>query len=162
MGQFERGPYFPVTHLEWSGMESYTRIYAAVGLAAVVAIYLVISGTWPFDPVPIRLSSSPSLWQLLLADRLTRGFLRLAIVAVTGYLVASIVALVAQNRWITRFSSSGLSTEEAGKAAKTVERLEEQLDQLTNERDQLLRLLDVDSPPKEGTMLEQGENGGSE
>lgn len=70
----------------------------------------------------------PSLWQFLLSDRVTLGFLRAAIAGLVLYVAISIPALVAGGRWLRGFGTSGLTADDA----KVVTDLEAKVVDLTN------------------------------
>lgn len=83
-----------------------------LGLAAVV----VIGGIAAADLWVFRSSTDPtvdSFWKMLSSDRATGGFVRVAIVALSLYVVVSVVALVAGGRWLKAFSPGGLETDPA-------------------------------------------------
>jgi hypothetical protein len=80
------------------GRLSTESVHRLVGGAAVIGLVILAVGKWwPFNahPQTLRAYSSPTLWQLVLSDRLTLGFVRAAIalavvyglVAVTGALI---------------------------------------------------------------------------
>ena len=127
-----------------------------VALALVfLAILLAAGRAWPFDASPPR--EHASLWQLLLADRLTLGFVRLALVAVALFVVASVPALIMGGRWLKTFGTSGLTADEAvdTTAALTRARLElagvrEELEAVKKERDQAVATGKTGSRSRDG------------
>ena len=120
------------------------RLQALTATIAVgAAIVLAATDVWPFNTRPPRLEPKPSLWQLLLSDRALLGFARLALVALTLFVIASVPALVVAGRWLKAFGTSGLSADEAAEASEAVETLQreveglnEKLDRVTRERNQ--------------------------
>jgi hypothetical protein len=103
---------------------------AAVGLAA--------THSWPFDghPHTVAYYDDPSVWQFLFGDRLMVGFVRLALVALVLYLVASVPALAVAGRWMKGFGASGLATDDAQAADKSIKVLQEEVADLTQELDE--------------------------
>lgn len=89
-----------------------TRQWVLVGIVVAGAFGVAVSGSWVFRSSP---SARPnvSLWQLLLSDRWTLGFVRIAVFLLALYAIASIAALVAGGRWIKGFGAGGLSADDA-------------------------------------------------
>ena len=75
---------------------------------------------WPFatHPAPLRSYAHPSVWQFLLSDRVTLGFVQAVIAALVLYVAASVPALVAGGRWLRAFGTSGLTADDAQDAGK--------------------------------------------
>jgi len=69
---------------------------ACAAAAVALAILLAAQRSWPFDASQPRLPGRPSLSQLLLSDHITFGFLRLALVMLAVFVVASVPALAAR------------------------------------------------------------------
>ena len=123
-----------------SRLPSRRRVQALAALSALLtAIVLAATSVWPFATTPPPLESKPSLWQLLLSDRATLGFARLALVALTLFVIASVPALLVAGRWLKAFGTSGLSADDAAQADATVERLESELQRLTANLEQVTR-----------------------
>jgi hypothetical protein len=99
----------------------------AVGLVALAATW----PWWPFNSDSQKLSPDPSIWQFLLSDQVTLGFIRAGIAALVLYLAISIPALVAGGRWMRAFGTSGLTADEAQSTRRTVADLEAKLDDVT-------------------------------
>jgi hypothetical protein len=119
------------------------RLELAAAAAAVTgALALALPPThWPFDSgMPSR---DPSLWQLLLADRLTLGFVRLSLVLLALFVIGSIPALMTAGRWMKGVGSTGVTADDASSdrshATDEIDRLRRRLNELTVERDALLR-----------------------
>lgn len=112
------------------------QIGAAIVLVATVAF--AVWRIWPFDAKPIPFGSDPSLWQLILSDRITLGFLRLALIALGAFVATSVVALAIAGRWLKGFGTDGLTADDADKAESSIADLEEQVEELTDERDEAL------------------------
>ena len=116
---------------------------AAAGIAVVAVVAVVAASTvaatqhWVFaETLPVR-KKDPSLAQLVLADRATVGFIRLAIVLLAVYVIASVPALVIAGRWSKGFSTTALTADDAV-AADTpgvVAGRRHQIEALTKERD---------------------------
>ena len=117
--------------------------------AVVVAILLAAGSAWPFDASRPKLPAKPSLWQLLLSDHVTLGFVRLAVVMLAAFVVASVPALVAGGRWLKSFGAGGLIADDADDLRRALEATERELDRTTRdleavkkERDDLKALID--------------------
>lgn len=83
---------------------------AAAGATAVALALALPPAHWPFDAsLP---SHDPTLWQFLLADRLTLGFVRLSVVLVALFVIASVPALFAAGRWLRVVGPSGVTADE--------------------------------------------------
>jgi hypothetical protein len=89
-------------------------VQLATGTAAVAgAILLAAQRAWPFDASRPKLPARPSLWQLLLSDHVTLGFVRLAFVMVAVFIVASVPALVVGGRWLQGLGAAGFIADDA-------------------------------------------------
>jgi hypothetical protein len=114
----------------------------ALALVAVT-ILLAANGWWPFDTSPPELPKRrPSFWQFLLADRLTLGFVRLGVVMLALFVVASVPALIAGGRWLKGAGTSGLTADDAIGATEALVRMEEKLERTTNDLETLKRQRD--------------------
>lgn len=80
---------------------------ASAAAAVILAILLAAQSTWPFDASRPKLPPKPSLWQLLLSDYVTLGFVRLALVMLAVFAIASVPALAAGGRWLKSFGAGG-------------------------------------------------------
>jgi hypothetical protein len=116
---------------------------AAVG----AAILLASQRTWPFAASRLRLPVRPSLWQLLLSDHVTLGFVRLAFVMLAVFVIASVPALVAGGRWLKSFGAGGLIADDAAylhgaleATERELERTARDLEAVTKERDEAVAL----------------------
>lgn len=116
------------------------RIRQQVGAVIILlaAVGLALGRVWPFDAKPIPLGEDPSVWQIILSDRVTLGFLRLSLIALGAFVAMSVVALAIAGRWLKGFGKEGLTADDASKAEKSIEDLEDQVRELTDERDQAL------------------------
>jgi hypothetical protein len=131
-----------------------TQRRVAVALVSV-AILLAVSRSWPFDAAPPRVKTDePSLWQFLLADRLTLGFVRLGLAMSALFVVASIPALIVGGRWLRGFGPSGLIADDAADAAAALARaqhelaeIREELEAVEKERDEARAALKAVKPP---------------
>jgi hypothetical protein len=136
-------------------VKTWQRLVALAVLGVVVWLAFDKSH-WPFkdEPQEVATMEDPSFWDYLLADRLTLGFVRLALVAFATFVLLSTVALVLAGRWMKGFSSSGMAADDAESASVALERYERrteqmasamasaagQIDRLTTERDEYQRL----------------------
>lgn len=78
-------------------------------LAVVVIGGIAAAGLWVFR-TPTD-STVDSFWKILSSDRAAAGFVRVAIVALSLYVVISVVALVAGGRWLKAFNARGLEAD---------------------------------------------------
>jgi hypothetical protein len=122
------------------------RIGAVVIVGA--AIIFALAGLWPFDSSPRTLPADPKLWQLMLSDQVTLGFIRLGLILLAVFVVASVPALIIGGRWIKGFGTSGLTADDAADADQALEDAKAKLDDTTaqlevvrQERDQALSLV---------------------
>jgi hypothetical protein len=100
-----------------------------------IAAFIVVGGilllawaqAWPFDsdPQTIEHFDSPSVWQYLFSERYVLGYVRLALIFASLFVVASVTALAFAERWISGFG--GLSVDEKERAEDHISGLEERL-----------------------------------
>jgi hypothetical protein len=102
---------------------------AAIGLA----IFLAANRAWPFDAARPRLPARPSLWQLLLSDHMTLGFVRLAFVMLAVFVIASVPALVAGGRWLKGFGAGGFVADDAANLRSALDATRRELDRTTRD-----------------------------
>jgi len=118
---------------------------AALAILGLVA-GLIASRTWLFDGHPHTIAhyQHPTIWQLLLADRIMVGFAHLAIIALVVYIVISVPALAIAGRWLKGFGTSLTSddvvTQDADSSIKT---LQAKIRELTEELDDAENQIDV-------------------
>lgn len=96
-------------------------ILVALTSILVVSI-LAFRDLWVFRTAPPALPADPekvSLWQFILSDRATLGFVRLAVIMVGVYALASIPALIVSGRWLKGFGASGVTADDAAAAQTT-------------------------------------------
>jgi hypothetical protein len=122
---------------------------ASAAAAVVLAIFLAAQSAWPFDTSRPKLPARPSLWQLLLSDHVTLGFVRLAVVMLAAFVIASVPALVAGGRWLKSFGAEGLIADDAADLRSALEATERELERTTRdleavkkERDEARALID--------------------
>jgi hypothetical protein len=108
---------------------------AAVGLA----ILLATQSAWPFDASGPKLPARPSLWQLLLSDHVTLGFVRLAFVMLAVFVIANVPALVAGGRWLKSFGAGGFIADDAGDLRGALEATKRELDRTTRDLEAMKR-----------------------
>ena len=121
------------------------QLSVALALVAVSILLAAVRG-WPFGASPPRMAETkPSLWQLLLTDRVTLGFVRLALVLASVFVVASVPALIVGARWLRGFGPSGLSADDGadtnaplGHLVAAIGTLEAELEAVRKERDAAL------------------------
>lgn len=134
--------------------QTYWTAAGALVAALVAAIVLAQAETWPFNTLSQRptLEESRSFWQIVLSDRLTFGFFRMALVLFFLYLIASIPVLILHGRWITSLSPTGAKadevTQQAASADKTISDLRAQVTRLEKERDDLYEMIRVETQPE--------------
>lgn len=102
---------------------------AVAGVAAVFVAYLAWASRWPFDAKPANVESfrDPSIWQYLLSDKYVLGALQLGLTALALYIFVSVPALAVAARWAKAFGTSGVATDDAAQAKKTLEDYEKEL-----------------------------------
>jgi ABC-type multidrug transport system fused ATPase/permease subunit len=123
------------------------QLLAAV-IALGAAVVTAVADWWPFDAQQITLPANPTLWQLMLSDDITLGFVRLGLVMLALFVIASVPALIVGGRWIKGFGTSGLTADDAAVASNALEKtethrdhLQRELDAVKQERDQAISLL---------------------
>jgi hypothetical protein len=111
------------------------RVVQLVSAAAAVALAIVLAAqsAWPFDAGRPKLPARPSLWQLLLSDHVTLGFVRLAFVMLAVFVIASVPALVAGGRWLKSFGAGGLVADDGADLRRALEASERQVEQVTSD-----------------------------
>ena len=123
------------------------------GLGAVLAAVVVLaSGSWPV-PDAVR---GDHIVDTLLGDRVLVGILRLAVVVVALYAIASVPALVAGGRWVKGLGTSGILADDARieSGASTLEAdrrlyaLQKRNDELEGIVDDLWALVEIETAPE--------------
>jgi hypothetical protein len=104
---------------------------AFAAAAVALAILLAAESAWPFDASRPKLPAKPSLWQLLLSDHVTLGFVRLALVMLAVFVIASVPALVAGGRWLRSFGAGGLIADDTADLRGALEATERELERTT-------------------------------
>jgi hypothetical protein len=102
--------------------------WIAAGIVSAVVLALAAIGrTWPFRSIPVGIEGTgkPSVWQYVLSDRTTLGFVRLTLVFAGLFVIASVIALAVRGRWIRGLGGLSVDEKEAGK--ERIEELEAQL-----------------------------------
>jgi hypothetical protein len=109
-----------------------------------VAALLAVTGCWPFNGKPTTESqvASPSLMQFLIGDRIMLGMVRLLLLAVAAFALASLAAFLSRGRWLKALSAKGWDVDERQEASGTIGDFEAEIDQVTRERDEALRELE--------------------
>jgi hypothetical protein len=122
------------------------RVGAA--LIVLVAIVFAITNVWPFDASPPKLPADPTIWQLMLSDDTTLGFVRLGLVLLTVFVVARVPALIIGGRWLKGFGTTGLTADDAADASQALDDAKAKLDDTAHqlevvkqERDEALELV---------------------
>ncbi len=111
----------------------------AASTAAVLAVALAVAGVVFFraganDP-------KEPFWRLLLSDRVTLGFVRLATVALALYVISSVAALAAGERWLKSLSAGGFEADEIRASDEELAKLEAGSRAIERDLDQVIRLL---------------------
>jgi hypothetical protein len=111
-------------------------VAAATGVASAVTLAAWPSH-WPFDARPP--GGDASVWDFLLSDRLTLGFVRLSLVLLSLFVIASVPALFAAGRWLKGFAG-GVAADDSvvSHLQRDIEELRQQLLRVTAQRDQAL------------------------
>ena len=139
-----------------SRLISRRRAEIALLLVAGIVILLARREAWPFNAeLPIGTPDS-SVWSVLIRDRLTLGFVRLALLASALYVVGSIAVRSAHNQWLTKLGPTEVGRAELDRAAQTIDDLQTLVSQLTEERDGYRSLLEEETAPGEATGVERG------
>ena len=106
---------------------------ASAAAAVVLAILLAAGSVGPFDAARPKLPEKPSLWQLLLSDHVTLGFVRLAFVMLAVFVIASVPALVVGGRWLKSFGVGGLIADDGADLRHALEAAERQVERTTRD-----------------------------
>jgi ABC-type multidrug transport system fused ATPase/permease subunit len=122
--------------------------WVGAALIVLVAIVFAITNVWPFDASPPKLPADPTIWQLMLSDDTTLGFVRLGLVLLTVFVVASVPALIIGGRWLKGFGTKGLTADDAADASQALDDAKAKLDDtahqlevIKQERDEALELV---------------------
>ena len=122
--------------------------WVGAALIVLVAIIFALTNVWPFDASPPKLPADPTIWQLMLSDDTTLGFVRLGLVLLTVFVVASVPALIIGGRWLKGFGTTGLTADDAADASQALDdakaKLDDtarQLEAVKQERDEALELV---------------------
>ena len=114
--------------------------YAGAGLGIAVGVVAAAAGIWVFrQQVPP--ASESSFWRFLLSDRATLGFLRMAVLMIALYVIASAAALIIGGRWIKSVSTAGFTADDMRSGTTTIAALKEDLATARRERDEALQVL---------------------
>ena len=109
------------------------QLSAALILVAI-AILLALNRWWPFNTSPPKLpENKPTFWQFLLSDHLTLGFVRLGVVMLAVFVIASVPALITGGRWLKGFGTAGLTADDAADATDALKKANAELDKATKE-----------------------------
>jgi hypothetical protein len=81
------------------------------------------------------------MWRVVLADRVTLGFVRLAALGLAVYVLASIAALTASGRWIKAFTTAGLEADDLAGSTSDLTYLLSRLQETERELDEANRLV---------------------
>jgi hypothetical protein len=116
-----------------------TRQYALAVAVLGGAVVVAVTGSWVFRASPRQ--PNASLWELVLSDRWTLGFVRVAVFLLALYAIASIAALVAGGRWIKGFGAGGLSADDAVETDKWVAETQRELERARQSHDLVAEVL---------------------
>ena len=73
----------------------------------------------------------------MLSDDTTLGFVRLGLVLLTVFVVASVPALIIGGRWLKGFGTTGLTADDAADASHALEEAKAKLDDTTKQLEEL-------------------------
>jgi hypothetical protein len=119
--------------MEFTVTRRTAQLLTALALVAI-AILLALNRWWPFNTSPPGLpKDKPTFWQFLLSDHLTLGFVRLGVVMLAVFVIASVPALVTGGRWLKGFGTTGLTADDALDADKALGDAKKELDKATQE-----------------------------
>ena len=122
------------------------------GLGAVlIAVAVGWSGVWP---VPQNIATERAL-DSILNDRVLIGIVRLTLVLIAFYAIASIPALIIGGRWVKGLGTSGILADDARAASQTLAvAAEQEVDDLQRRNDalealagELWALVDAETAP---------------
>lgn len=111
------------------------RQFIASGLVLAVTIVLAIAKAGPFGgtiPVP---TGTTGLLDQLLRERFTLGLVRLGLIALALFIILSVPALMIAGRWLKGFGKEGLTADDAQDAGNTIEEMQVQIEELTEQKD---------------------------
>ena len=109
------------------------------GLAALVAtIALACFGVWP---VPKAVADDGVL-DMILDDRVLIGMIRLTLLVMALYAIASVPALIAGGRWVKGMGTSGIIADDARIESRTAAEADRRLDALQKRNDALEAIVD--------------------
>jgi small-conductance mechanosensitive channel len=108
---------------------SWQRLVAA--FAVLIAIWLVEFGPMRAHPLEVPKGTSPSAWQLVFSNSATLGFVRLALILLALFVIASIPALFVAGRWFKGFGAGGLTADDAVAADEQIEKHKQQSRQIS-------------------------------
>jgi len=143
----DEGPAAPSRHgdnesagWDWPRIRRGCEVFVAIA-AIVVATIAASRDWWPFDEslAPADSYEDPSIWQYLLSDSTTLGFVRLGLIALVLFIVASVPALVVAGRWMKGLGTGGISADDAASARLSIDELQRELLRRTNDLDRLRR-----------------------
>jgi hypothetical protein len=110
-------------------LSSWQRLIAA--LAVLIAIWLVEFGPLKARPLKVPTGTSPSAWQLIFSSGATLGFVRLGLILLSLFVIASIPALFVAGRWFKGFGAGGLTADDAVAADAQIEELKEKSQEIS-------------------------------
>jgi len=127
----------------WSWLPSRRACEVVAAFAAVAGVIALAAygGWWPFDESLAAADSydDPSIWQYLLSDATTLGFVRLGIIALVLFIIASVPALVIAGRWMKGLGTGGISTDDAASARHSIDELQRQIERRTTDLERVRR-----------------------
>jgi hypothetical protein len=125
----------------WLRSRRTAEVLAALTCAAGVLALAAYGGWWPFDEslTPAGSYRDPSIWQYLLSDPTTLGFVRLGIIALALFIIASVPALIIAGRWMKGLGTGGISADDAASARVSIEELQGRIRVLTADLERVRR-----------------------
>jgi hypothetical protein len=136
------------------GRRRRTEIVSGIG-TVVLAFVLAVSGVWPFAR-PRLPDEDAAIWEVLVYDGAVLGFLKLALVMLSLYGIASVPALVAGGRWAKGLGASGVIADDAtreseltlAEAERTIRDLQERQEEFERRYHELEAMVDAETAPR--------------
>jgi hypothetical protein len=121
---------------EWLAHRRFWEMAAAIGTVAAI----VVMAAWHlavFDEPPLHPASPPGVWDYFLGNRLVLGSVRLLLIGISVFLLASLVALGVAGRWASGLGKDGLRMDEIHDTEQRIKELEMTIDDLNRQIDNL-------------------------
>lgn len=120
-----------------------------------LAFALALTKLWPFSR-PRLPDQDAAIWEVLVYDGAVLGFLKLALVMLALYGIASVPALVAGGRWAKGLGASGVIADDAtreseltlAEAERTIRDLQERQEIFERKYRELEAMVDAETAPR--------------